>query len=101
MSNGRPDIPDNRLLPGGKEPGGTERNPLLPARQLQELPRDELRALAEELGLEPDRYRTLQLLVVALHERRQMIAALDREAMLDVVKWARRPVPSPTWALPT
>src|SRR5207237_502970 len=31
-------------------------------------------------------------LVTALHERRQTIASLDREAMLDVVKWGRRPV---------
>jgi hypothetical protein len=33
-----------------------------------------------------------QHLVAAIHDRRQMIAAMDREAMLDVVRWGRRPV---------
>jgi hypothetical protein len=56
------------------------------------MPRDELEHLAEEYGLDPTRYKTRQHLVVALHERRQMIAAMDREAMLDVVRWGRRPV---------
>ena len=64
----------------------------LPTRQLSEMPRDELAHLAEEYGLDPTAYKTRQHLVVALHERRQMIAALDREAMLDVVRWGRRPV---------
>jgi hypothetical protein len=30
--------------------------------------------------------------VAAIHDRRQLIASLDREAMLDVVRWGRRPV---------
>ena len=64
----------------------------LPTRQLSEMPRDELEHLAEEYGLDPTRYKTRQHLVAALHERRQMIAAMDREAMLDVVRWGRRPV---------
>ena len=64
----------------------------LPTRQLSEMPRDELEHLAEEYGLDPTRYKTRQHLVVALHERRQLIAALDREAMLDVIRWGRRPV---------
>jgi hypothetical protein len=63
-----------------------------PTRQLSELPRDELEHLAEEFGLEPTDYKTRQHLVVALHERRQLIAAMDRESMLDVIKWGRRPV---------
>ena len=29
----------------------------------------------------------------ALFPRRQMIAAMDRDAMLDVIRWGRRPVP--------
>ena len=62
-------------------------------RQLSELPRDELDALAEEFGLDPTRYPSRQHLVAALHERRQLIAAMDRDAMLDVVRWGRRPVP--------
>lgn len=61
-------------------------------RQLADLPKDELATLAEEFGLEPRRFKTPQDLVVAIHERRQLIASLDREAMLDVVRWGRRPV---------
>jgi hypothetical protein len=63
-----------------------------PPRQLAELPRDELGNLAEELGLDSTRFKTQQLLVAAVHERRQLIAELDRQAMLDVVRWGRRPV---------
>jgi hypothetical protein len=64
----------------------------VPTRQLSEMPRDELEHLAEEYGLDPTRYKTRQHLVAALHERRQMIASFNREAMLDVVRWGRRPV---------
>jgi hypothetical protein len=64
-----------------------------PARQLHELPKDELKTLAEEFGLDPSRLQSPQHLVAAVHERRQLIASMDREAMLDIIKWARRPVP--------
>ena len=63
-----------------------------PSRQLSDLPKDELENLAEEYGLDPSDFRQRQHLVTAIHERRQMIAAMDREAMLDVIKWGRRPV---------
>jgi len=63
-----------------------------PARQLSELPKDELEHLAEEFGLDPRDFKTRQHLVTALHERRQTIASFDRDAMLDVIKWGRRPV---------
>src|SRR2546430_11007001 len=46
---------------------------------------------AEEFGLDSTRYPSRQHLVAALHERRQLIAAMDRDAMLDVVRWGRRP----------
>src|SRR5689334_13609515 len=62
-------------------------------RQLVDLPRDELNTLAEELGLESRRFKAPQELVAAIHGRRQLIASLDRDAMLDVVRWGRRPVP--------
>ncbi len=65
---------------------------LPPPRQLSELPRDELEHLADEYGLDPTRYPTRQALVAALHDRRQMIASLDRDALLDVIRWGRRPV---------
>lgn len=64
-----------------------------PATQLGDLPADELERLAEEFGLEPKGYKSRQHLVAAIHERRQLIASMDREAMLDVVRWGRRPVP--------
>jgi hypothetical protein len=63
-----------------------------PARQLGDLPRDELAALAEEFGLDPTRYKEAAELVAAIHDRRQLIATFDRDAMLDVVRWGRRPV---------
>jgi hypothetical protein len=63
-----------------------------PDRQLSELPKDVLENLAEELGIDPTRYKTRQHLVAAVHQRRQLIAALDRDAMLDVIRWGRRPV---------
>jgi hypothetical protein len=66
--------------------------PVSPARQLADMPRDELDALAEEFGLEPARYKERAELVAAIHDRRQMIASFDRDAMLDVVRWGRRPV---------
>lgn len=62
-------------------------------RQLGDLPSDELTHLAENFGLDPSDYKTKQHLVVALHDRRQIIASMDREAMLDVVRWGRRPIP--------
>jgi hypothetical protein len=62
-------------------------------RQLADLPRDELETLAEEFGLEARRFKTPQDLVSAIHGRRQLVASLDRDAMLDVVRWGRRPVP--------
>ena len=63
-----------------------------PIRQLAEIPHDELAHLAEEFGLDARRHRLRQDLVAALHERRQLIASFDRDAMLDVIRWSRRPV---------
>jgi hypothetical protein len=83
-----------KLLPEPSSAGGPTPAVVVPtaARQLSELPRDELEHLAEEYGLDPTRHKTRQHLVAAIHDRRQMIASLDREAMLDVVRWGRRPV---------
>jgi predicted transcriptional regulator len=64
----------------------------MPMRQLSDLPKDELDHLAEEYGLDSTDFKSRQHLVTAIHERRQMIASMDREAMLDVIKWGRRPV---------
>ncbi len=87
------------MLPGGE--GDAHTNPPMertitaastPARQLSEVPKDELENLAEEFGLDPRDFKTRQNLVAAIHGRRQMIATLDREAMMDVIRWGRRPV---------
>ena len=105
MSSIPSNIPEQKMLPGGQiapssagasssQPAPVEVLPArTPARQLHELPKDELKTLAEEFGLDPSRLQSPQHLVAALHERRQLIASMDREALLDIIKWARRPVP--------
>jgi hypothetical protein len=98
--SGNPANPEMKMLPGA---GGAEATSLpaptggviggtSPSRQLFEMPREELEHLAEEYGLDPTRYKYRQHLVAAIHDRRQMIASMDRDAMLDVIKWGHRPV---------
>ncbi len=60
--------------------------------ELAAMPADELRVLAESLGLEPARFGAPLRLVLAVQERQAAIAGMDREAMLDVIRWGRRPV---------
>src|SRR5579864_6819041 len=93
-----PPSDEPRMLPDQRS-GGTQISHAIaqsvsPDRQLSEVPRDELDHLAEEFGLDPTKYKTRQALVIAIHDRRQLIASLDRDAMLDVVRWGRRPVTS-------
>src|SRR5688572_1954611 len=92
---------DLKMLPGavGAAPVTAAQRPATnitttsaPLRQLSEMPKEELDHLAEEFGLDPTRYKTRQHLVAAIHDRRRMIAAMDRDAMLEVVRWGRRPV---------
>jgi hypothetical protein len=66
--------------------------PAMPSSKLADLPADELERLAEELGIEPKGHKTKLHLVAAIEERKAAVAAMDREAMLDVVRWGRRPV---------
>src|ERR1700678_722130 len=99
MHESLPNAPDVKLLPDatGSPPDDARLGPasadgpvvagISPQRQLSELPRDELQHLAEEFGLDPTRHPDLKELVVAIHDRRQMISGLDRDAMLDVVRW--------------
>lgn len=63
-----------------------------PHQQLGDLPEDELQAFAEEFGLNPRRYADKASLIRAIHERRQLIASLDRSAMMEVIHWAGRQV---------
>jgi hypothetical protein len=97
MSSGAPNPSDVKMLPGATaSPPANDARIVTPAsgplKQLSELPRDELENLAEEYGLDPTQFKTRQLLVVAIHDRRQLIASMDRDAMMDVIKWGRRPV---------
>jgi hypothetical protein len=94
-SVGPPASPDQDKVPNRQAPAVQRKlapplNPLV--RQLAELPRDELSHLAEALGLDPARLKTHTVLANAIHDRRQLIASMDRPAMLDVVRWGRRPV---------
>lgn len=89
---------EKKLLPGAPSSAVPASAPVditpaaVPSRQLSELPKDELEHLAQEFGLESGDYKSRQHLVAAIHDRRQMIAGLEREAMLDVIRWGRRPV---------
>jgi hypothetical protein len=84
---------EQKLLPGTVDaPAREVVAGATPPRQMSDLPKDELEHLAEEFGLDPTRFKTRQQLVSAIHDRRQMIAGMDREAMLDVIRWGRRPV---------
>ncbi|MGA2497291.1 MAG: hypothetical protein ABSH20_06100 [Tepidisphaeraceae bacterium] len=65
-------------------------NPVSP--ELAAMPADELRLLAESIGLEPARFGAPLRLVLAVQQRQAAIAAMDREAMLEVIRWGRRPV---------
>jgi hypothetical protein len=56
------------------------------------LPRDELNTLAEDYGLDSTRFDTRAQVVQALADRKALIGTLDRTAMLEVVRWGRRPV---------
>ncbi len=102
MSRLTSETTEQKMLPGGTTVSAVAPSPDIvtmpvspgaaPPRQLSELPRDELEHLADEYGLEAARFPTRQALVAAIHDRRQMIASFDREAMLDVIRWGRRPV---------
>src|SRR5262245_34196863 len=59
---------------------------------LSDMPEDELRHYASELGLVIPRTAAAGELIRVVRERQELLLALDRDAMLDVVVWARRPV---------
>ena len=88
---------DPKLLPGSTAPSPTVTaveviSAGVPTRQLSELPKDELEHLAADFGLDTHDFKTRQDLVTAIHARRQLIAGMDRTAMLDVIRWSRRPI---------
>jgi hypothetical protein len=59
---------------------------------LADLPLDELAAYGRELGLAVDPHTPRGELLRLIRERHELLLELDREAMLDVVVWARTPV---------
>jgi hypothetical protein len=65
-----------------------------PGRQLGELSNDDLKALAEMLGLEPRQFRTRENIVAAIHYRRQIIAAMHEDALVELLAWTGRVPPS-------
>lgn len=61
--------------------------------ELMRMPIEELQELAQEIGIDPTDYRKPRDLAAAINERREMISAMDREAMIDVLRWGKRPIP--------
>ena len=63
-----------------------------PSLSLSELPDDELSGYAADLGLDLPVQVGRGELLRRIRERQELLIELDREAMLEVVVWARRPV---------
>jgi hypothetical protein len=61
-------------------------------KRLGDLPVDELEAYARDLGVSVPGRITRADLLKKVRERRELLAAMDREALLDVAAWARLPV---------
>lgn len=59
---------------------------------LSSLPPDELRRYAAELGLELHEDYAPAKVLEAVRARQELLLELDRDAMLDIVVWARQPV---------
>jgi hypothetical protein len=57
-----------------------------------ELPVDELIHYGRQLGLSLDAEMIRSEILRRIRERQELLAALDRRALLDIVIWARRPV---------
>jgi len=63
-----------------------------PAPSLTDLPPDVLRRHAADLGLEADLQADRDALVALIRRRQELLVELDRDALLEVVVWGRRPV---------
>ncbi|HKQ46832.1 MAG TPA: hypothetical protein VJZ71_02045 [Phycisphaerae bacterium] len=59
---------------------------------LGELPPDELLRYAHALGLELDAGASAPEMVRLIRKRQELLIELDRDAMLDIIVWARRPI---------
>lgn len=74
---------------GGQPPTRFEDQQAVP---VQELPLDELLVYGGELGLDLDPKMDRPEMLRRIEDRRALLQQIDREALLDVVIWARRPV---------
>jgi hypothetical protein len=77
-----------------KDRDNTHQPATLAAQDFEELPVEQLRQVAIELGLPADDKAGEQQLMGAIRRRREMIQELDRGAMLEVLAWARRTAPA-------
>jgi hypothetical protein len=71
---------------------GTTREEVKPSTAISELPVDELIAYGRQLGLELDAKMGQGELLRRVRERQELLVELDKDALLDIVIWARRPV---------
>jgi hypothetical protein len=62
------------------------------ATDLRNMPLPRLTQLAQELGIDVEDHKTHPSLVAAIYDRRNLISSLDRESLLDILKWARLPI---------
>ena len=61
-------------------------------RRLADMPSDQLRAYAGELGMDVPKRIARADLLRSVRARRELLVDLDHRALLDIVKWARQPV---------
>ncbi len=61
-------------------------------RTLTDMPAGELAGLAEQIGLQPPAHAARVELLDLVRRRLELIEQLDKQALLDIVVWARRPV---------
>ncbi len=62
------------------------------APNFEDLPRDELLRYGQSLGLELDAKMDADGMARAVRRRHELLRRIDREALLDVIIWSRRPV---------
>jgi len=67
-------------------------NPESDSRVISGLPLDELRHYGSELGLELPSAASKEEWVERIRERQALLIELDRDALLDIIVWARLPV---------
>jgi hypothetical protein len=60
--------------------------------QIAAMPREELERLLSDFGVDPSGLKTRHHLLAALAERKQLIAGMDRDALVDVLRWAKKDV---------